>query len=88
MQILEPMYDDGFYLAAHTTTKRQGLIPCNFIELHQAPKVAPVAAKAVSAPAIATSVQVAKPAAKAADKKDSKDSKDSKGVFGKLFTKK
>ena len=35
MEIIEPMDDDGFYKARHTKTKRSGLIPCNFIALHQ-----------------------------------------------------
>ncbi len=33
------MDEDGFYMAYHMTTKRSGVIPSNFIELHQLPPV-------------------------------------------------
>eukprot|EP00051_Salpingoeca_urceolata_P005797 m.77453 g.77453 ORF g.77453 m.77453 type:complete len:1440 (-) comp14547_c1_seq1:404-4723(-) len=34
IKILEPIDEDGFYLAQHRATGREGVVPCNFIKLY------------------------------------------------------
>ncbi len=81
------MDDDGFYKAYHMTTKQSGLIPSNFVELHQLP---PLAAAAVAPPITSVSIRNEQDLKKTSKNDKEKEPKEKGKVSGlaKFFSKK